>query len=615
MSLKTTLWLLAVVALLAGLLVFLQPDQMIPSGDSRQDLIQELPEGGAVRLELLLVSRESLSLEMRGNVWWFVEPTEDRADAGVMQQLHEVLMNNPRYEEDQNPALEIRKALGLEPPRARITLLGASGKALALRVGERDPTGSFVHVMIEGDPVLYKTGSNLSNVLERPLREFRDQTFFGGDGALLRRMEIHHPSKPPIILERPRTDWLVTEPRRFPANNTAVNQIKALLLLKVERFVKASPTPDDLHQAGLGEAVATRVVFDWGDRKVEARFSPINSDGPQAAGMAIDSERNHIVVVSGRSLLALSQADWEYRDPNVCSIPMVNAKWVRLRLRDRPDFEANYSGLLRRFEFESPFEGLVDDSRTGAFHAWLRQVSRMGAIAFLDQEELPPTPLGQDPWSVLGFDSPQATLEFRLVDSSGVTSELAIEVANPDGSGTVPVRRLGPYAGTAYLVPEQTMNKVLQVDPRQVLAVDLFPTDLLEVKQARIHDASGTRRRSLVRHPIRGAEYWSDPDNEERKTSDFQEYLSALPGAKVLEFLPRDPQPKDGFDSAVELVLTLEGGDRDRHELRLKLGARDPSGKTVVAMATKPGLPPRTVFRLEVWVLDDLLKLLEGEGE
>lgn len=609
MSLKTTLWLLVVVAALAGLLFIFKPAATNFPEDSIKHLIEDLPEGGAKRLELSLVTQQMLSLEQRGDTWWLVEPIEDRADRGVMQQLHEVLMGNPRYEVDPNPALDILKALRLEPPRARVTLRDASGGALALRVGERDATGAFVHVMFEGDDTLYRTGSNLSNVLERPLREFRDRKFLRGDGALLRRIEIHHPSEPPIVLERPGTDWMLTEPRKFPAHHTAVNEIKALLLLEVDSFQETDPDDQQRQKAGLDDGVATKVVFDWGERKVEALFAPFGPDAPAPIRLAWDSERNHIVAVSGRALLALRHESKQYRDANVCSVAMANVQWLRLRLRGRPVLEVKYNPLTRQFEFVEPFDQQhVDDSRTGAFHAWLRRVSRMGATDFLDQEELPPADPGQDPWAVLGFDRPRATLEFRLVDSSGVTSKLAIEAADPDGSGTVPVRRLGQFSGTAYLVPERIMEKVLEVDPREFLARDLFPGNILEIKEAGIR--AGERRRSLVRNPLEGAEYWKDPQDEERKTTGFQEYLSALPEAKVLEFLPRGPLPEDGLEEpAAQLTLMIE--DRDgRHELRVDLGAKDPSGKTVLAQAA-PDLPPRTVFRLDAWVLDDLLKLLE----
>ena len=608
MSLRTTLYLLIVVAILGGLLFFFQDDETTVTEQTLM-LVEDLPES-ANRIDLVLVTGEALSLEKRGDAWWIVRPTLDRADNRVMQQLYEVLMGNRRLEVDANPPPEMLKGLELEPPRARATLMNGEKTLVAIRVGERDPTGSMVHVKLEGDDALYRTGANLSNVLERPMHEYRDKRFLRGDGTLLRRIEVYAPNEAPIVLERPRTDWVMTEPRGFPADNARVNELKALLLLEVLRYVKAKPSADDLQSLGLVDGVATRVVFDWGDRKAEVYFVGQQADDPTVPALARDSERGHVVAVTGRSLLSLFKKAKEYRDPNICNIAMINTRRVRVRIRQRPTIEMLHDSIARRFEFVEPFHDQpVDDSRTGALHAWIRSVSRIGASGFLDLDELPVPDEGQSPWDLLGFDSPQATFEFELIDTAGVSTEIQIEVADADGGGTVPVRRLDRSQDTAYLVPEKEIDELLQVDPRQFLLPDLFPADIIEIKKAVISQAG--RSRSLERSPIKGAEYWHDPTDEDLNSSDFQEFLSSLPIHKVYEFLPRDPVQEDGLDDETTAHLDLEIVDRKhgRHTLTVSLGRKDPTGKMVTASSSK--FPIRTVFYLPVQVLDDVMKLLE----
>ncbi len=619
MSLKTTLWLLAAVVLLALLLLFLRKD-VAPVEEGPPPLVPVWPEEGVRRLDIMLVSGQMMGLEVRNGLWWLVveavdeEPFVDRAQQDVLDQLHNVLRDNARLEVDRAPSLDVLKKLGLEPPRARVTLVSPKGEACRLRVGERDPGFNHVYVMIEGDKSLYRTGANLSNLLEKSRQEWRDQRFLQGDANLVRRVEVVRPGGERIVCERPSTEWTMAEPRPFAADSAVVRQlVNGLFLLQVDSFDQAKPQPEDLDAVGLVPATETRVVLDLGGgRSVTARFGPAPPGGdPAAPRRAIDSERGHIFTVSGRALEYLALRAKQFRDPRLCRVTASTTRRISLRRRDAPALEMRFREAARRFEIIEPFARPADDQRSSFLYGWLLAVSSLQADDFLDVEELPPAP-GGDPWSQVGFDAPRAVLEFDLVDNAGISEHVRLEFADPDGAGTVPVRRPDRAPDTAYLVPEEKVERVISADPRQFMVPEFLPKDILRLKRVTVR----ARGRSLTieRDRTQGAEFWRDPTDRERNTGDFQAYVAALPAAKALEFHARDPVEEDGFTGADAAVLevTLLDEEQRRATFTVTLGSKDPTGTTVVA--TTDSFPPRTVLTLEAWVKDKLLELFDRTG-
>lgn len=617
MSLKTTLWLLAAVVLLALLLLFLRKDKA-PLEEGPPPLVPVWPEEGVHRLDVTLATGEMMALEVRNGVWWVVvegkEPFVDRAEQGVLNQLHDVLRANARLEVDRAPVLDVLKKLGLEPPRARVAFVGPKGGGCRLRIGERDPGYNYVYVMIEGDKTLYRTGANLSNLLEKGRQEWRDTRFLQGDANLVRRVEVVRPGGERIVCERPSTDWMLAEPRSFAADSAVVRQlVSGLFLLKVDSFDKANPQQEDLDAVGLVPATETRVVLDWGGgRSVTARFGPAPPGGdPAAARRAIDSERGHVFTVSGRGLECLDLDAKQYRDPKLCRVTASAARRISLRRRDAPALELKFKEAARRFEIIEPFAWPADDQRSSFLYGWLLAVSSLQAQDFLDVEELPPAP-GGDPWSHVGFDAPRAVLEFELVDNAGIVEHVRLEFADPDGAGTVPVRRPDRAPDTAYLVPEDLVERVISADPRQFMLPEFLPEDILRMKRVTVR--AGGKSLTIERDRTQGAEFWRDPADRERNTSDFQAYVAALPAAKALEFHARDPEDADGLSGADAVILEIALLDEEerRGTILVTLGSKDATGTTVIA--TADCFPPRTVFTLEAWVKDKLLELFDRAG-
>lgn len=605
MSLRTTLILLALVAALAGVLLLRGDRSGGPGGSASSAppmLLEQQSEGGIARIELSLTTRELFVLEPRDGAWWIVDPFQDRARPAQIDRLMEALFATPKLAEQPKADADVLARVGLEPPRARVTLSGPGGSQ-SVRIGERDATGAFVRAVVEGDPALYRTGANVSNVLETPRQEWRDDRFATGDSAFVRRLTLERPGEPAVELEKVGTDWLLARPEAFAADDALAGGLaNGLLLLRVLSVPATDPAPETLEEVGLG-TTATRVAIDFGNRLLELRFGRGKHDGPEAPRYATSSERPHVYLVEGKALALLAARAKEFRARSLVSVTPKTLRRARLVRQGKVVLDLGFVEAARRFEFSEPIAVPLDDARSSQFHSWLLDLSDLAAVDFLDAAELPP-----DGRAALGLDPPAALLALDRFDQNGLAEHVELSFGAPAGDGTIPVAT-SKVPQHVYLVPEPKAAKVLDVDPRQFLLRTVLPKDILVIK--RIRASAEGRERQMERGKAEGAEFWLDPATGAGAGVDFQQYLAKLPSAEALRFLPRDPEPEDGFDPpAARLEWRQVGGAGPAEEVLL-LGARDKNGTVVRArLASLDALGRGVVFELPVWVLDELLPLL-----
>ncbi|MFG0316336.1 MAG: DUF4340 domain-containing protein [Planctomycetota bacterium JB042] len=609
MNLRTTLLLLVVVGVLGALALKYGGEREETTLPGTGMLVQDLPGGKVTSFDVLLASRQDGTFERRGDEWWITSPYVDRASPDAVRMLMEALKSNPRLEIDANADRSTLEAVGLEPPKTRVTLRGTEGDPIGIRLGERDASGAYTHARIEGDPALYRTGANLVNVLAKGLHEWRDARFLTGDAALLRRLELKRPGEPRVVLERPGTEWQLVEPSAFKADKSVAGPlVHGLLLLRVDRFVQNTPQEKDLLERGISAETAIEVTLDWGARRVTARFGPPEGAVEGGRRFAVDSERGHLFLVEGEALGRLETPLERFRDPKVIRVTPQTVERIEFERPGAPTLAVGFDRGERVFRLSSPFEGAVDDSRESVLRSWLLAVSSLEATDYLDRRDLGPAPDGGDPFDALMADR-LGVLRLAVADRSGNVRPVELEFA--DGGGDVYLRSPQLAPDTIYVVERAVADEVLAIDPRELLVLDLFPGELLRWKEATVR--LGDRVRRLRRDRTPGAEVWNDPDHPEAETSAFQAALSALEGARAFRILGRDARPEDGLagDDAIVLELGIAGEDGTLRSFVVRLGAADPTGETVVGAASGAlsPFPPRTVFRVEAWMKEQLRAL------
>lgn len=617
MRLRTTLVLLVVVAVLYGV--------YRKYGDRAPDSVPQAPPSLTEALTGKLVSRIAMELgthefaafEQRDREWWIVEPILDRAKSDQVQYLIEALQANPAIVVEESPTPESIASSGLEPPRARVTLETGDGQQFRLRIGERDASRSFVYVMIEGDPRLYRTGSNLANIADTPRQSWRDPKFVVGDGALVRRVELLRNGQREFVAERPTgVEWMLTEPRRFPGDDGRIGQlVNGLLLLTIEKFPKANPDLATLESFNLGDK-STIVRLDLGVRKLEMRFGVRNNEAPDAPRYATDSDRKHLFVVKGPGLELLEATAKSMRDKRIVRVVPSETTAVRMVRDGNLRFELKFRPAEKRFFYSQPFDLPADDSRGSALRGYFVALSAMeanGESGFLDASELPPPGSGVgDPWDALGFGNPTAIVEVETTESAAGGKPIRLEIGDSDGAGNRFVRRIDRNSDVAYLVSDSRANPVIEADPRIFLATELIPDDLPNFEKVRLV-APGRTPRELERFGdgSGGERSWIDPSDPKRNTGDFQALVFRLKTLKAERFHGRDLAPTDGLGdaSAVRIEITFGGSRRMDPPIVLEIGAKDDTGKLV--RATTNRLPTRTVCDIEVSYLNEALELLK----
>lgn len=612
MRFRTTLFLLVVVAVLFGVVKWLDREGATVVEDGPDPLLGEFHAQLVHRLELELATREDLQLETRGRDWWLVGPLVDHARQSTVESLIEVLLQNPRVRVADTPDARDLARFGLEPPQARVTLIGDGGtKRLSLRVGERDPAGTLVYVKIEGDESVYQTGANLKNVLERARQEWRADRFVTGDGALVRRVEFTRPGKPRLVAERQTgVDWTLLEPRVYPGDNGKLSQlVNGLLLLDVQNFTEANPSPERRIETNLADT-ATVATLDFGNRKVELRFGTRQVADPDSPRFATDSERGHLFVVRGPVLSMLDLGDEEFRDKRIARFAPGDVTSLRLTRRNGVPFELAFRAAERRFYFVQPFEGPCNDARNSPLRALFTGIASLEARAndgFLDPEELPSRESGVDPIAALGFDDPAYVIEIETTDAVRGARKIRIEATDDDGTGHRFVRRTDQDASPIWLVDSARVATVGDSDPRPFLDPELLPEDLENYERVVIR--LGDRVREIRRTGSGRERVWSDPNDSNARTSDVQEYVAGLAGLEALRFLPRDAAAEDGLSPPYATIEFHFSGARAKEEpITLRIGAIDETGK-LVRIASSRFDSRRAVAECERRIRDPLAAL------
>lgn len=602
MNFKTTLVLLVIVLAL-GAFLLLKHDDVATKPDTGLKPLMPLAVAQVDTIRLKLGTGEEMALTKKDGDWWLTEPVQDIAEQDHVKEFLAVLTQAVRFDLDAATSQDAQDALGLSGPDARVTMT-AGGTTWSLRVGKRDASGSFVHVMEEGTKSLARTGANLGNVLARPRAEWQSRRFVHGDGALVKRLVLERPGKPRVVLARSGADWLLEEPLSFPAG-TGAQRLLAVALTTIREFLRARPAPEELLRTGLGDT-ATVLTFDWGNRQVVARFGISNVVDGQPVRYATDSERNYVFILQGPQLEQLEKDAKDFRDPEVCRALPTSTRKARLVVDGSERFTLDYDATKRRFDVTSPFQFPATDDRSSALYAFFQDVSAMKAASFLDEDEMPKDL--ERPLASLGLDPPRAVLTLDKIEGSGVAREAVIEFGDPNGDGTVAVRRRDRFEHTIFNVPEADVARVVGADPRQFLELTLFPLNVATMTEVTIR-ANG-KTRTLRRDANPEAPLWRDVADRELETSMFQQWISALPGWQPERILPRDPVDADGFGStAASLTIKTDDPAVKGGVVNVTLGATAPGGRYVLAQSD--AFPARTVLELPVAVIDEMLKLLQ----
>ena len=245
MSYRSTLILLVVVCLLAGLLWMLQ--------HSVEPTAHRLAQSGRV-LDLDLMHVESLAIQngddemelvRRGREWWIMRPVEARADEARIGQLlsaSEALVSRETITREQRHHRGLSLGdYGLDIPRTAVTYVTPLGRRRLL-IGHAARLGKQTYVRIDGESDVSLADADLRDAMPDSIEAMRDRALMHGQAARVTRLEIERPGGGFVQLLRSDAGWVVQQPIREAAAPAQVNALlDALYAARMERFIWDPP--------------------------------------------------------------------------------------------------------------------------------------------------------------------------------------------------------------------------------------------------------------------------------------------------------------------------------------------------------------------------------------
>ncbi|MDX1502231.1 MAG: DUF4340 domain-containing protein [Thermoanaerobaculia bacterium] len=328
---RNLLILAIVVAALAAFIWFLERD--LPSTEERREraklalgidedeitaLVLEPADGESVRLERVPPpadgGEEEGPFALAQERWVLRHPFDGPADADAASSLASSLatLEKERTLEEFDP-----EALGLEPPRARVTVVTEKGERV-FRVGSEIPASSNMILQREGAAEALVVSDFVYEQLVRPAGEWRSRDLFPGSREAVRRVTLERGGESLRLARRDEGFWLET-PLEDRADEDAVSDLlAALVALEVDEFVDDPADPETLGLAAPA-AVVEVAHGDAGETfRLElggpvAEESERTGEGPDEPGPRYARVDGQVVVVPGDldEALARSVAEWQ----------------------------------------------------------------------------------------------------------------------------------------------------------------------------------------------------------------------------------------------------------------------------------------------------------------
>lgn len=170
MSMRTTLVLLAVLILLAGVVYFTQirkPEggtAMPAAPDSKSLLDVTAPAISGITIRDVVSNTQVSATRDVSGTWWLIEPPNQLADPAAFNSMASRL-SYIYVQRTLTPTVDLGE-YGLSSPRVSVQVSTGSG-VLAFNVGDATPSGGAFYAHKPGDPHVYLIDGSLVGELQR----------------------------------------------------------------------------------------------------------------------------------------------------------------------------------------------------------------------------------------------------------------------------------------------------------------------------------------------------------------------------------------------------------------------------------------------------------------
>lgn len=273
--------------------------------------------------------------------WTLLRPLSARANA---DQIHRLLLEAGGLSVSAfvtDSASVASEDFGLARPAAQLVLKKGTNELVRLQVGGV-PTNAPGEVFVRrlGPGNIVRVTNSLVDLLRQPLAAYRDRRLLPSVAGMT-RLEIGSGTNR-FALDREGTNWVVSAPRRFPADSTWVREtLRRVIGLQIESFPNDLVT--DAARYGLDQPTRTYAFSVVGTAGAPGRsIATLEFGAPAAEGRRVYVRRTdepgvYEVPMADFTLLPVSAGqfrDWSFDPTNAVRIEIVQQGRTRILVRN-----------------------------------------------------------------------------------------------------------------------------------------------------------------------------------------------------------------------------------------------------------------------------------------
>ena len=218
-------------------------------------------------LEEIVVRKGATTLHLKkaGETWSLAAPVEAPADRRTVEDLATSLATlRVEREIEANP--QKPADFGLAPPAVEVTFK-AKGQERGVKLGAKNPTGTWVYAQEAGKPAVLLVPEGLLRDAQKSPSDFRDRTLLAFERKEVKTLEVRGPAGQVLATAAARgpDEWQLTAPLAAPADREAITGLlEKLRAARIREFVAdvgKSPAEYGLDRPtrltlGVGEAAS-----------------------------------------------------------------------------------------------------------------------------------------------------------------------------------------------------------------------------------------------------------------------------------------------------------------------------------------------------------------------
>jgi hypothetical protein len=264
---KTLLWTLLLLALAAFYYFYeIEGEKKRQEATRQQELLFHFAADAVTTLTVKRAD-ETITAVKRAGHWQLTAPLSTPGDG---QKYHELIrtLAELRYQRLIEEHPETLAPFGLTTPSVEIHVhVSGQTPPLALRLGDKAPTGNGYYVQVAGHPAVYVISATARDVLDVSLYDLRDKTVVTFDPGEVQEVHVAFDTLPPVVLQQQNDAWQLTTPVIARADEPQVRTLlQQLRNVKIQAFVADDPA--ELAQYGLHMPTLRLTVVVGQDRVV-----------------------------------------------------------------------------------------------------------------------------------------------------------------------------------------------------------------------------------------------------------------------------------------------------------------------------------------------------------